>query len=100
MLTGGTGEDRRGTADNTAGGHGDGAAPLPPLPAVPGPFASDADWAAFRAAGRARRRARARAVLARALRVAPPELLRWDGTPYPDLTADPAFEPCPGAGQP
>jgi len=72
-----------------------GTSPVPPLPPVPAPAASDADWAAFRAAGRARRRAIARHVRARALRTPAPELRQWDGTPYPDLTADPAFEPWP-----
>ena len=71
----------------------------PTLPPVPARSASDAEWAAFRAAGRARRRATALAVRARALSGSPPELRRWDGTPYPDLTADPLFEPWPAAGE-
>ncbi len=69
--------------------------PLPPLPPVPPPSASDAAWAAFRAAGRARRRAIAREVRAQALALPVPELRQWDGTPYPDLTANAAFEPWP-----
>ncbi len=69
--------------------------PLPPLRHAPAPSASDAEWAAFHAAGRARRRVTAVAVLVRSLAVPPPELLRWDGTPYPDLTTDPLYEPEP-----
>ena len=74
-----------------------GTAPVPPLPPVPASAASDADWAAFRAAGLARRRAIARHVRAQALAMPAPELRQWDGTPYPDLRADPAFEPWPAA---
>jgi hypothetical protein len=74
--------------------------PLPPLQPAPPPSASDAAWAAFRAAGQARRRAIARHVLAQALAMPTPELRQWDGTPYPDLAADPAFEPWPAEREP
>ena len=67
--------------------------PRPERPSAPPADAPANEWTRFHEQSATYRRATASDVRDKALRTPAPELRQWDGTPYPDLATDPAFEP-------
>ena len=67
--------------------------PRPERPSAPLAAAPAHEWTRFHEQSATYRRATAADVRDKALQTPAPELRQWDGTPYPDLTADPAYEP-------